>query len=42
MCGRFAQYSCRDGYFEAAGILPEELPFDSAPWGGTTLRQERA
>ena len=29
MCGRFAQLSCRDEYFEAAGITPEELPFDS-------------
>lgn len=33
MCGLFAQYSCRDEYFEAAGILPEELPFDSEPLG---------
>ena len=29
MCGRFAQFSYRDTYFEAAGITPEELPFDS-------------
>ncbi|WP_273759662.1 SOS response-associated peptidase family protein [Pantoea ananatis] len=33
MCGRFAQYSCRDAYFEAAGITPEELPFDAEPLG---------
>ncbi len=32
MCGRFTQYSC-DEYFEAVGITPEELPFDSEPLG---------
>jgi len=31
MCGRFAQFSYRDEYFEAAGITLEELPFDSDP-----------
>ncbi|WP_246875956.1 hypothetical protein [Pantoea ananatis] len=33
MCGLFAQCSCRDEYFEAAGIAPEELPFDAEPLG---------
>nr|WP_170317988.1 hypothetical protein [Pantoea stewartii] len=33
MFGRFAHYSCRDEHFEAAGILPEELPFDREPLG---------
>lgn len=31
MCGRFAQFSCRDDYFESAGISPDELPFDAEP-----------
>lgn len=33
MCGRFAQYSSRDEYFEAAGITADELPFDSQALG---------
>lgn len=33
MCGRFAQYSSRDDYFEAAGISPDELTFDAEPLG---------
>ncbi|ASN18168.1 DUF159 family protein (plasmid) [Pantoea ananatis] len=33
MCGRFAQYSSRDEYFEAAGIMADELPFDSQALG---------
>ncbi|MEQ0584317.1 SOS response-associated peptidase family protein [Pantoea dispersa] len=33
MCGRFAQYSSRDDYFEALGIGPEELTRDSEPIG---------
>ncbi|WP_392396596.1 SOS response-associated peptidase family protein [Pantoea ananatis] len=33
MCGLFAQCSCTDEYFEAAGIAPEELPFDAESLG---------
>lgn len=33
MCGRFAQYSSRDDYFDALGIGPEELPRDAGPIG---------
>ncbi|KAA6094185.1 SOS response-associated peptidase, partial [Pantoea sp. B_10] len=29
MCGRFAQYSSRDDYFDALGIGPEELTRDA-------------
>ncbi|PWV60391.1 hypothetical protein C7425_11253 [Pantoea ananatis] len=42
MCGRFAQYSSRDEYFEAAGITADELPFDSQPLGRYTLLRARA
>lgn len=33
MCGRFAQYSSRDEYFEALGASPEELTRDPEPIG---------
>lgn len=33
MCGRFAQYSSRDDYFDALGIGPEELTRDAEPIG---------
>lgn len=33
MCGRFAQYSSRDEYFEALGAGPEELTRDPEPIG---------
>lgn len=33
MCGRFAQYSSRDGYFAAAGIKPDEILYDPEPFG---------
>ncbi|MDT8849357.1 SOS response-associated peptidase family protein [Pantoea dispersa] len=33
MCGRFAQYSSRDDYFEALGAAPEELTRDPEPVG---------
>ena len=33
MCGRFAQYSSRDDYFEALGADPEELTRDPEPVG---------
>ncbi|PIF06775.1 SOS response-associated peptidase family protein [Candidatus Pantoea floridensis] len=33
MCGRFAQYSSRDEYFESLGLKPDELTFDPDPIG---------
>ncbi|KTR90477.1 SOS response-associated peptidase family protein [Pantoea dispersa] len=33
MCGRFAQYSSRDDYFEALGAGPDELTRDPEPVG---------
>ncbi|HIB5911793.1 TPA: SOS response-associated peptidase family protein [Klebsiella pneumoniae] len=33
MCGRFAQYSSRDDYFDALGIGPDELTNDPEPVG---------
>ncbi|PVY80221.1 hypothetical protein C7427_11828 [Pantoea ananatis] len=33
MCGRFAQYSSRDKYFEVASITADEQPFDSLSLG---------
>lgn len=33
MCGRFAQYSSRDDYYEALGIGPEEMTWDPTPIG---------
>jgi len=28
MCGRFAQYSSRDDYFDSLGLKPDEITFD--------------
>ncbi len=33
MCGRFAQYSSRDEYFDALGLKPDEITFDPEPIG---------
>lgn len=33
MCGRFAQYSSRDNYFDALGLAPDEITFDPEPLG---------
>ena len=33
MCGRFAQYSSRDEYFESLGLTPEEILYDPEPIG---------
>jgi len=33
MCGRFAQYSSRDEYFEALGVKPDEIIYDPEPIG---------
>lgn len=33
MCGRFAQYSSRDEYFESLDLKPDELTFDPEPIG---------
>ena len=33
MCGRFAQYSSRDEYFEALGLKPDEITYDPEPIG---------
>lgn len=33
MCGRFAQYSSRDDYFDALGLSPDEITFDPEPLG---------
>jgi len=33
MCGRFAQYSSRDDYFDALGLSPDEITFDQEPVG---------
>jgi len=33
MCGRFAQYSSRDDYFDSLGLKPDEITFDPEPIG---------
>ena len=33
MCGRFAQYSSRDEYFDSLGLKPDEITFDPEPIG---------
>lgn len=33
MCGRFAQYSSRDDYFESLGLKAEEIQYDPEPIG---------
>jgi len=33
MCGRFAQYSSREEYFDALGLKPDEIIFDPEPIG---------
>lgn len=33
MCGRFAQYSSRDEYFESLGLKAEEIQYDPEPIG---------
>nr|WP_323670639.1 SOS response-associated peptidase family protein [Erwinia billingiae] len=33
MCGRFAQYSSRDEYFESIGLKTDEITFDPEPLG---------
>ncbi|MFL6616577.1 MAG: SOS response-associated peptidase family protein [Pantoea agglomerans] len=33
MCGRFAQYSSRDDYFDSLGLKPDEITFDPEPLG---------
>ncbi|VTT28080.1 Gifsy-2 prophage protein [Klebsiella pneumoniae] len=33
MCGRFAQYSSRDEYFDSLGLKPDEVTFDPEPIG---------
>ena len=33
MCGRFAQYSSRDEYFDALGLKPDEITYDPEPIG---------
>ncbi|MGK3116295.1 SOS response-associated peptidase family protein [Candidatus Pantoea formicae] len=33
MCGRFAQYSSRDEYFESLGLTPEDILYDPEPIG---------
>jgi len=33
MCGRFAQYSSRDDYFDSLGLTPDEITFDPEPLG---------
>lgn len=33
MCGRFAQYNSRDGYFDSPGLKPDEITFDPEPIG---------
>lgn len=33
MCGRFAQYSSRDDYFESIGLKTDEITFDPEPLG---------
>lgn len=33
MCGRFAQYSSRDDYFESIGLKTDEITFDPGPLG---------
>ena len=45
MCGRFAQYSSRDDYFDSLGLTPDEIIFDPEPLGrfnvapGTTAKR---
>lgn len=33
MCGRFAQYSSRNDYFDALGIPEDEIIYDPQPIG---------
>lgn len=33
MCGRFAQCSSRDEYFDSLGLKPDEITFDPEPIG---------
>lgn len=33
MCGRFAQYSSRDEYFDSLDLKPDEITFDPEPIG---------